>query len=106
MFPAKLNDTNVVLILKNENTKDLRHIALCNVLYKILAKVLANRLKFSITRLIFENQYAFNQGRNILVAFDVIHHMNRKNRGNEYELALKLDISKAYDRVDWSFFCK
>lgn len=47
-FPVDLNHTNVVLIPKKENIcslKDLWPIALCNVLYKILAKVLANRLK-------------------------------------------------------------
>ncbi|XP_074356116.1 uncharacterized protein LOC141695803 [Apium graveolens] len=91
-FPAHLNDTNVVLIPKKENAcnmKDLRPIALCNVLYKILAKS------------------AFVPGRNItdnvLVAFEIIHNMNRKSKGTEGEIALKLDISKAYDRVDWDF---
>lgn len=36
---------------------------------------------------------------NILVAFEVIHHMNRKNSGRDRDIALKLDISKTYDRV-------
>lgn len=109
-FPASLNDTNVVLIPKKENAccmKDLRPIALCNVLYKILAKVLANRLKLILPELISENQSAFVPGRNItdnvLVAFEVVHHMSKKNRGNDGEVALKLDISKVYDRVDWSY---
>lgn len=109
-FPANLNDTNVMLIPKKENArcmKDLRPIALCNVLYKILAKVLANRLKLILPTLISENQSAFVPGRsityNVLVAFKVIHHMQIKNSGMEGEVALKLDISKAYDRVDWEY---
>lgn len=43
-------------------------------------------------------------GDNVLVAFKIIHHMNRKRGGKEGEVALKLDISKAYDRVDWTYF--
>lgn len=107
-FPAHLNDTNVVLIPKKENAckmKDLRPIALCNVFYKILAKVLA--MKLVLLGLISENQSAFVPGRNItdnvLVAFEIIHHMNRKTKGSEGEIALKIDISKAYDRVNRGF---
>lgn len=109
-LPADLNSANIVLIPKKENAasmKDYRPIALCNVLYKIMAKVLANRLKLILPGLISENQSAFVPGQNItnnvLVAFEVIHHMRNKSRGSEGELALKLDISKAYDRVDWSY---
>lgn len=61
-FPGDLNDTNVVLIPKKENTdsmRDLRPIALCNVLYKIMAKVLANRLKNILPVTISENQSEF-----------------------------------------------
>lgn len=40
---------------------------------------------------------------NVLVAFEVIHHMKRKNFGQEGIVALKLDIIKAYDMVNWNF---
>lgn len=106
-FPADFNNTNLVLIPKKVGAncmKDFRPIALCNVLYKILAKVLANRLKIILPGLISETQSAFVPGRsitdNVLIAFKVIHHMKRKHGGGEGEVALKLDISKAYDRVD------
>lgn len=109
-FPANLNDTNVVLIPKKENAdsmKDLRPIALCNVLYKIIAKVLSNRLKKLLPNLITENQSAFLPNRsimdNVLVAFELLHYMKQKKKGNDGDVALKLDVNKAYDRVSWSF---
>lgn len=81
-FPAELNSTNVVLIPKIEQAcrmKDLRPIALCNVLYKIIAKVLSNRLRVLLPSLVSENQSAFVAGRsitdNVVVAFEIIHHM-------------------------------
>lgn len=105
-----MNDTTLILIPKKDNADrmtDLRPIALCNVLYKILAKVLANRLKIILPGVISENQSAFVPGRNIsdnvLVAFEILHFMKKKNRGHEGEVALKLDISKAYDRVDCDY---
>lgn len=101
-FPADLNNTNVVLIPKKDNAydmKDLRPITLCNVLYKILAKVMTNRLKSILPGFISESLSAFVPGRsitnNVLVAFEVILHM--KQKGYEGEVALKLDVSKAYD---------
>ncbi|XP_074346129.1 uncharacterized protein LOC141684888 [Apium graveolens] len=84
-----------------EECKDLRPIALCNILYKIVVKVLANRFQQILHVLILDEQSVFVPGRNItdnvLVAFEVLRHMKRKNSGQEGEVALKLDISKAYD---------
>ena len=109
-FPYNLNDTLLCLIPKctdPQSMKDLRPISLCNVIYKIIAKVLANRMKHILSRIISSTQSAFAPGRsitdNVMIACELLHYMNSKKRGNVGEVALKLDISKAYDRVDWKF---
>ena len=87
--------------------KDSRPIALCNVLYKIISKVLANRLKIVLPNCISNTQSAFVLRRSILdnamVAIEVLHFMKAKTRGEDKYVALKLDISKAYDRMDWNY---
>jgi hypothetical protein len=109
-FPPDLNFTNIALIPKGSSQvsmKDWRPIALCNVLYKIISKVLANRLKNVLSKCISDNQSAFVPGRSILdnamVAIEVLHFMKAKTRGEDRYVALKLDISKAYDRMDWNY---
>jgi hypothetical protein len=109
-FPSSLNETNICLIPKCENPlsmKDLRPISLCNVLYKMVSKMLANRMKSCLEKCVSEEQSAFMEGRSILdnalIAIEVIHVLKRKTRGLKGELALKIDISKAYDKVDWGF---
>ncbi|XP_019170430.1 PREDICTED: uncharacterized protein LOC109165997 [Ipomoea nil] len=109
-LPARANETLIVLIPKKpepSSMKDLRLIALCNVLYKIAAKVCANRLRPLLDKVISRAQSAFVPGRlitdNILLAFEAHHYLKRKTQGMVGVAALKVDMSKAYDRVEWRF---
>ncbi|CAB4264091.1 unnamed protein product [Prunus armeniaca] len=106
----KLNFTHVALISKVKdptNMTQLRPISLCNVIYKIGAKVLSNYLKLILNDVIGVHQSAFVPGRmifdNSIVAFEVLHHMHNRTHGKLGFQALKLDMSKAYDRVEWGF---
>jgi len=109
-LPQAWNETVIVLIPKvpnPESLKDLRPISLCNVVYKIASKVLASRLKVILPEIISPNQSAFIPGwlitDNILVAYELTHFLQNKRSGAEGFAALKLDMSKAYDRVEWHF---
>uniref|UniRef100_A0A803PJ82 Reverse transcriptase domain-containing protein n=1 Tax=Cannabis sativa TaxID=3483 RepID=A0A803PJ82_CANSA len=86
---------------------DLRPIALCNVIYKVITKVMANRMKPLMDKIVADMQSAFIPGRlitdNILVSFEILLYLKRKRKGKEGYIALKLDMSKAYDRIDWPY---
>jgi hypothetical protein len=76
------------------------------VLYKIIAKVFAKRLKL-LLHIIFLVQSAFIPGRlitdNILMAFKTLHTIDNWLKGKEGFVALKLDMRKAYDHIEWNF---
>ena len=86
---------------------DLQPISLCNVVYKVVAKILANRLKVLLPKLVSSNQSAFIEGRSIIdkivMAFELNQFMKGKRKGKDGFSALKLDMSKAYDRLEWAF---
>ena len=105
-----LNHTFLTLIPKIKNlvfVSDYHPISLCNVLYKIFSKVLANRLKKILPSIINEQQSAFTKNclisDNILVAFETLHCMNNHKSSKTGYMAIKLDMSKAYNRFGWIF---
>ena len=109
-LPEHLNHTCITLIpkIKNpEHVSEFHPISICNVWYKIFSKVLANRLKNVLPQIITEHQSAFTKDRlisnNILLAFESLHCMNKHKSVKGGFMALKLDMSKAYNRVEWPF---
>ena len=83
---------------------------MCNILYKLISKVLANRFKNFLPSIISESQSAFQSckviSNNILVAFETLHHMKNKKSKKMGFMAMKLDMNKAYDRVEWRYLGK
>lgn len=76
-------------------------------MFKIASKAITNRLKPFMNVIISETQYVFVPNRlitdNVLVSYEVNHFLKQKTKGKSGYMALKLDMSKAYDRVEWPF---
>ena len=88
VVPKSLNSTFIALIPKIKYPKkasDFRPISLCNVVYKLILKVVVNRLKIFLAKTIPEAESAFLSGRlitdNVLVAFETLHYLKRKTQG-------------------------
>lgn len=110
--PHETNRTFIYLIPKvssPEELTQLRPISLCNVLVKVISKVLANHLQSVLPRLVSGFQSSFVSGRlttdNITTAQEIIHTL-RKRKSRKVWMIVKLDLEKAYDRVSWDFLRK
>ena len=112
-MPKALGHSLITLIPKVKNPEfisELRPISLSNVPYRVFVKVLANQLKLIMPRLISKQQSAFMSdlliSNNILVAFESLHYMRNHGTGKFGYMVLKLDMSKAYDCVEWKYMEK
>lgn len=100
--PRPINHTSIYLILKVTSPvlcSKYRPISLCDVIFKIITKVLANRLKFILPNIISNNQSAVLRGRlitdNALIAFELFHRMKIRKRVKNSFMGFKFDMSKA-----------
>ena len=101
------NSSFLALIPKEKGAKNFsrfRPISLCNTGYKVITKIMANRLKRILPKLILENQGGFVKGRqildNIILVQEAIHTNYRKK---EKGMVVKLDLASSFDRVKHDF---
>ena len=107
--PEALNSTHLALIPKiqgPETLENYRLINLCNTVYKVVTKIIVARLWPYLDKLISPMQTAFVPGHkginNVIIAQEVIHSLGKKKGMTGYK-ALKIDLEKAYDKLEWSF---
>lgn len=107
-IPGGLNSTFVTLIPKKDKPSsfgEFRPIALCNLLYKLISKIIADRLKSALSAHISDEQFGFLEGRQIHDAIGITQELLHSIKiYKKKAMLLKMDLVKAYDRVNWTFF--
>lgn len=108
-FDPTISETLIALIPKVDfltSFKDIRPISLCNTIYKLITKILVNRIRPLLDYIISPFQSSFLPGRgtsdNAIILQEVTHAMHKSKRKNG-DVAFKIDLEKAYDHVNWDY---
>ncbi|GKV18315.1 hypothetical protein SLEP1_g28713 [Rubroshorea leprosula] len=109
VMPDSWSASLIALIPKNSNPESIsqfRPIGLCNVPYKIVTKIIVLRLKELMGDLISPMQSSFLPGQNgidnVILLREFVHSFH-KRKGRQGDMIVKLDLEKAFDRLEWSF---
>lgn len=108
-MPKEVNNSLIVLIPKISNPTSVNHfrpISLCNVVYKIISKLLVDKLRSLLDKMVTPSQLAFIPNRwiakNQIIVQELLHSFKTR-KTNPGLMAIKLDLQKAYNRVNWKF---
>ena len=103
-----MNSNLLILIPKVQGADRLdnfRPIALANFQFKIITKILGDRLGTIAPKIMSTHQRGFIPGRSIqdciMIASEAINMLHRKTYGGN--MAIKIDIRKAFDTINWKF---
>lgn len=109
-MPRTVNETHIRLIPKITGAKrvaEYRLIALCNVNYKTIFKLISKRLQPLLKAIISETQSASVPKRaisdNVVITHEVLHYLKSSKAEKYYSMAIKTDMSKAYEKLEWEF---
>lgn len=108
-IPEKINDSYITLIPKKDAPSIMnvfRPISLCNTIYKLIAKIISSRILPILNKIISPLQSSFIKGRgiedNVIIVKEMAYLFHKARKGKNIT-ALKLDITKAYGSLEWSF---